>query len=544
MRTRGVISALLAMILILLNSVTGFAYDEIPSQYDSRKNGVITPVKNQGGTGACWAFATISAIETDAINQGLVTVENADFSEAHLAWFTYTRATDVADPLCGEGWWNASPYGFGANWSRAAGTLAKWSGVAEESAYPFDETALGDYDESGRYDRSAGLILNDVEILTSRASVKKWIMEHGSCTATILWSMNYENTETSSYYYNGTIGSTNHMITLVGWDDNYPASAFLSEPPTDGAWLVKDSYGTEHHDAGYYHLSYNDKNLSAFAGFSVRPSTDFDTNYTYNGAGFSPCMQHTNGAVAANIFETKCDEQLKAVSLYTANPGTETVVRVYTGLDENTVDLTECECVYETAQTFENQGYHTLDLPEPVELGAHTRFAVAVTYSHPDGKVYIPVERLNQESGGCAYKYQKGQSVCLFKDKNPNWCDASARGVGNFYIQAFTVREKTELKLSGDTSVYYRFPAVFKAEAKNVFELEWYTDAQDVTVSEDGTCTVNEPRTDFEIYCEGKDADGNPIVSETIKVEVKSGVFYKFLYWFVKILRIIYAIGV
>lgn len=543
MRTRSVIAAFLAVVFIVLNSVTGYAYDGIPDEYDSRRNGIITSVKNQGETGACWAFATMSALETDAINQGLMTVDNADFSETHLAWFTYNRPTDELDPLCGEGWQSPAPYALGGNWARAAGTLAKWSGVASESEFPFDESALTSYDESDRYDRSAGLILDNVEILTSKTSVKEWIMAHGSCTATILWSSNYENVETSSYYYNGTVGSTNHMITLVGWDDDYPASAFLSAPPTDGAWLVKDSFGTEHHDEGYYHLSYCDKNLSAFAGFSVRPSTDFDVNYTYNGSGFSPCMQHTSGAVAANIFESKAEEHLRAVSLYTANPGTQTKISIYTGLDESTVDPTECECVYETTKTFENQGYHTVDLPKSVELAPHTRFAVAVTYSHSDGKVYIPVERLNQEASGCAYKYKNGQSVCLFKDKSASWCDASERGVGNFYIQAFTVREKPELTLSGATSTYYRFPVEFHIEAQNVFNIKWHTDAQSITVTADG-CTVNEPREDFEIYCEGVDYDGNAIASEKVSVKVKSGIFYKILYWFVKIMRIIYAIGI
>ena len=37
---------------------------------------------------------------------------------------------------------------------------------------------------------------------------------------------------------------TNHMICIVGWDDEYPASSFLDghQPPADGAWLVKNSW--------------------------------------------------------------------------------------------------------------------------------------------------------------------------------------------------------------------------------------------------------------------------------------------------------------
>lgn len=538
MITKRVLSAFLAVVITVMYGITCSAYGEIPLNFDSRADGVITSVKDQGETGACWAFSTISALEADAIKQGLTSANDTDFSEAHLVWFTYTRSADEADPLYGEGLYSSTPYDLGGNWSRAAGSLARWSGVANESEYPFDETALGNYDESARYDRSAGIILNNVEILTSANDVKEWIMEHGSCTASILWSKNYENIETSSYYYSGTVRSTNHMITIVGWDDEYPASAFLSKPKGDGAWLVKDSFGTEHHDGGYYHLSYYDKCLSAFAGYSVRASSDFDANYTYNGAGFSPCMSHSSGAVAANIFESSCNEYIKAVSFYTADPNTEATVKIYTGLDENTVDLTACDCAYETSQTFANQGYHTVDLAEPVALAANTRFAVAVTYSHSKGSVYIPVERLNYEANGTAYKYQNGQSVCLFTDKNKNWCDASEIGVGNFYIQAFTLREKSEITISGGgEEVGYRHPVTFTVDAKNVSGLEWHVSTGELTVSEDG-CTVIADD-DFEIYCTGTDAAGNTVESERITVNVKHGICDKIVYWLVRIIEVV-----
>ncbi len=532
MRLKRTVSAFTAAIYIIICAALCPAYDGLPKQYDARKNGVITSVKNQGETGACWAFSTVSALESDAVTQGLTALENADFSESHLAWFTYTRAVSEADPLCGEGYESESPYSLGGNWSRAAGTLAKWSGIANETEYPFEEFSLGSYDESGRYDRSSGLILNEVEILRTEEAVKDWIINHGSCTATILWSKNYENTETSAYYYCGTANGTNHMITLIGWNDEFPAASFLNKPVRDGAWLVKDSFGADYHSEGYYWLSYCDKNLSTFAGYSVRSADDFDKNYTYNGAGFSPCMLHSCGAVTANIFETECDESLRAVSLYTADPGTEIEIKIYTGLDENTLDPTACECVYSTAKTFENQGYYTVDLTKPVGLKAHKKFAVAVTYSHEKGTVYVPVEKLNTESGDCAYRYKKGQSVCLLKDKYDGWCDASERGIGNFYIQAFTTEAEPEIIITGgEEPMEYRSAQTFYAQGINAGEIEWRTDAENYFISGDGSCTVNDAKENFEIYCVGKDLDGGEIQSEKRTVEVKNGLLDKVKYF-------------
>ncbi len=38
-----------------------------PTSYDLRKNGFITPVKDQGVIGSCWSFGVIGAIESNAL---------------------------------------------------------------------------------------------------------------------------------------------------------------------------------------------------------------------------------------------------------------------------------------------------------------------------------------------------------------------------------------------------------------------------------------------------------------------------------------------
>jgi len=36
----------------------------------------------------------------------------------------------------------------------------------------------------------------------------------------------------------------NHSVNIVGWDDNYAATNFSTPPPGNGAYIVKNSWGT------------------------------------------------------------------------------------------------------------------------------------------------------------------------------------------------------------------------------------------------------------------------------------------------------------
>lgn len=51
------------------------------------------------------------------------------------------------------------------------------------------------------------------------------------------------------------------LLFAVGWDDNYSKDNFIKKPTQDGAWLVKNSWGTNNVENGFYWISYEDKSL-------------------------------------------------------------------------------------------------------------------------------------------------------------------------------------------------------------------------------------------------------------------------------------------
>ena len=62
------------------------AASNLPSAYDARDHGYVTPVRNQGFFGTCWSFGVFASLESTEKKLGIT----HDFAERHLAWFVYT----------------------------------------------------------------------------------------------------------------------------------------------------------------------------------------------------------------------------------------------------------------------------------------------------------------------------------------------------------------------------------------------------------------------------------------------------------------------
>ncbi|MDR3241163.1 MAG: C1 family peptidase [Lactobacillaceae bacterium] len=71
--------------------------------------------------------------------------------------------------------------------------------------------------------------------------------------------------------YNGIrISTINHATLIVGYDDNYSKDKFNPEhqPQNNGAFLVRNSWGTEFGENGYFWVSYEDYYIKASVGAS------------------------------------------------------------------------------------------------------------------------------------------------------------------------------------------------------------------------------------------------------------------------------------
>lgn len=417
----------------------------VPSSYDARTKGVVTPVKWQGQAGNCWAFAAISVLESSLIIEGKAELGTTDFSESHLAWFGNNSATtDTTDLAYGDGVTVNNPYLTGGNWRKVLQALSRWAGIANQDANPSDYgnvSKLPQYTDAQRRNTSSGYVIKSAEELLTAEKVKNHIMENGSVTASYYHDdVYYYKSSSAATYYCDTETSTNHAITVVGWDDNFSKDNFGAEckPTENGAWLCKNSWDTWWGDSGYFWISYHDATVCSFISYQAQPLGDYYNNYNYNGNSANSWMSYGNSSKIANVFTAKGYEQIKSVATYTFDENTKLTFEVYTDVNmanNNPINGTRKSSY---TVTIAEPGYHVLDLPEPVSVTPGSTFTVVVL---PYG-AKVPVES-GSENG---YAAAPGTSYVYYSSRwyaNENFY-GGMYDLQNYYIHALTVCDHQE----------------------------------------------------------------------------------------------------
>ena len=391
-----------------------------PSSYDLRSTGKMTPVRDQGPCGDCWTFGTFGSMES-----ALLPAESRDFSENNL---NNLNGFDI--PRC-----------QGGNESMAMAYLARWGGTMQ--AGPVDE---GADPHNPNYNTSpAGLPpqkhLQDVILIAPRGSttnndaLKSALMTYGAVETAMYMDNAYFNSANAAYYYTGS-ASANHSVTLAGWDDTYSRYNFKSPPPGDGAFLIKNSWGTYWGQAGYFWISYYDTRYAfreSFVYVNSQPVTAYSRAYQYDPLGWVSSYGYGSPTASfANVFTAVASEQLQAVSFYVASDNSPYTVTIYTGVGGTPTSGTLAST---TPGTNATAGYHTVALAAPVALTAGMRFSVVVTETTPGTSYPIPAET-RQSGYSSAASASPGQSYISYD--GVSWYDLSSDGTTNVCVKAFT----------------------------------------------------------------------------------------------------------
>ena len=222
------------------------------SYFDLRKEGLVSSVKNQGWSGTCWAFSTAAVLESALLKATNRTL-NLDISENNIrnVALKYNRFGSGSEE--------------GGDAEQGGAYLINWFGGVLEEYDTYDE--LGKisqaFNDVNKYYVFRDILLRPRFNTTDNYRIKEALVKYGALGVAVLApdSNNDDyNNKTSAAYSNMSKG-TDHAVTLVGWDDNYSASNFKITPPGDGAWIIKNSWGEDWGDKGYYYASYYDESV-------------------------------------------------------------------------------------------------------------------------------------------------------------------------------------------------------------------------------------------------------------------------------------------
>ena len=402
-----------------------------PSKYNLADYGYVSSIKNQGSEGNCALFATLATLESCILKAG---GSEFDFSE-----------NNVKNLMRMYSYYGMYMYSFtgGVSSTNALNYLASWLGPVNEVDDPYKVGSRLSY-----VFKNAFHVQNVLYIardgISDLTPIKEAILKYGAVYATLFWDQgNYEKGET--YYSNAYTGFTNHAISIVGWDDTYKASNFKSRPAGDGAWIIKNSWGTYWGDNGYYYISYYDTSFAVNSNFPdtiftfvLNDTIKLDKNYQYNLGFTNPTGYSAKNQIwLKNVFVSTEDEYLTAASTYFL----QNVNYTLSILINNELKLEQ--------SGFTQPGYYTIYLDKILPLKKGEVFEVVFKLSADKDIKYASnyANRLNRAL------IKEGQSYYSFNGNY--WTDLSRNGE-SAAIKAFTILNpiKTNIKVVADYDKY------------------------------------------------------------------------------------------
>ena len=423
----------------------------LPSKVDLRENGTVSSVKNQGETGTCWVFGTLATAEVSLSNA--TGAAPLDLSAYQTAFFGYEPISSDTSQLigteisqAGEGYHTKEGLEnnrliYGALEITAASMLMQGCGIALNSSIPFPEQARvtgvitdGDYLTTTQRRETIARVKN-FSYLGCGATTKKeedgtktYVSTNETVLARVKKQLSSGNATTISYYgddpyggqdhyiapgtyaqYTYTCEPANHVVCVVGYDDNYSKENFVAghEPPKDGAYIVKNSWGTDWGvDGGYFYLSYYDQSIAEIYAFDFDVST-YDVNkidanaeivdqYDYLQANFVWAYYKDDPKWYSNIYTSSKKQQLHNIATYICDESVNQMYyKVYklksdakTPLDvQGSVDSPDAQGVYVS----DYEGYVSIELDEPINLAEGEKYAIVFSQETTEGEALAPV---------------------------------------------------------------------------------------------------------------------------------------------------------
>ena len=445
-----------------------------------------TPVLNQGIQNICWSFTGTDTIATSSLSQLGTT---PSLSPVYYDYLSADAFTDTINPLAimlNNGLRQLSTDGNTLDYVPmmsvqgydpvTAASLPQPQPVAtakdqKMSQIAFNQLTKANVHVSDSY-KLNGFAPNQLPASSSAImnrvnQIKQLVYQYGAVQFGLeaeisLDSPYYDSQNNASYvpYSAATAGSElvttydnqeylnqDHELQIVGYDDNYSANNFTQSPGMNGAFVVKNTWGTSFGIGGYFYLSYADIYVAGSEIYADEVATTQSGEKTYSATNISPeasgyyYQLSESSKIVNTIFAntytsqtvgTNQVEQLNSISAYMDQAGVSVELLYKTGT-ANSGTYTQLG-----TYTFTDAGYQTIPLSNAISLPNNTTYTVAIQIlSLPSScsTLNVPVQCKSDGSTGLYPVMITGNSWSKYSG---SWTNLSSTERANLYLGANT----------------------------------------------------------------------------------------------------------
>lgn len=362
---------------------------DLPARFDWREQGMLSPVKNQGACGSCYAFAAAGDLESRVLRDYDTLV---DLSENHLKECHFEARS------CAGG--NA----------QIVVNLLTLQGAVLEACDPYVAADVDCNTTCAPQYAVRDWIWLAGDTLPATADLKQALVDHGPLSSTVYagdsgnpaWQSEFNgwNGGDGLYYAGGE--QPNHAVMLVGWDDDHPHTG-----GGQGCWIIKNSWGQAWGDTcgygateGYCYLAYGAAGIGKWTSAitAIMPVYPELAVMAWDEGGWTSAFGYGQPVawglaryVPAETTNVHC------VEFWTTDAASQVDVYVYAAFNGSTLSGL---LAAELDLSFAAAGYHSVALSEPLPIAAAEDYYVAVRFQNVSYVYPLAVDQQGAREAG------------------------------------------------------------------------------------------------------------------------------------------------